>query len=205
MAVAEWNEAGKSWDDDHGLLEPEQIARCGPAEIVEPFHGPVPTQIVSNGEYMPEPQTAQQRLVQARIDELADAASRKLGISRRRFLTSSGGMAAAMCRPTHCDWRSPDGACRTRQRSLVNQGGKVLPLVVGERRWASSCAFRAIDGRLKRCRSMHNIVLCVRVVRLALLHFASGARVKSCALISSRNHRSSEGLEPVATALPGQQ
>jgi len=95
MAAKHWDESGKVWDDDHGLLEPEQIARCSPADSVEPFRGPVPTQIVSNGEYMPEPQTEQQRSVQARIDELAESASGKLGISRRRFLTSSGGMAAA--------------------------------------------------------------------------------------------------------------
>ncbi len=51
--------------------------------------------MVSNGEYMPVMQTEKQRSVQARIDELVDSASTKLGVSRRRFLTSSGGMAAA--------------------------------------------------------------------------------------------------------------
>ncbi len=96
MAVQPWDETGKDWQDDHGLLEPEQIAQCAPADTVEPFRSPVPTQIVSNGEYMPELQSDRQRSVQARIDELVDAASRKLGISRRRFLTSSGGMAAAL-------------------------------------------------------------------------------------------------------------
>src|SRR5262245_34436573 len=95
MAVQKWDETGKLWEDDHGLLDPEQIAKCGPADAVEPFRAPVPTQIVSNGEYMPELQTKKQSSVQQRIEELADSASKKLGISRRRFLTSSAGMAAA--------------------------------------------------------------------------------------------------------------
>lgn len=95
MAVEPWNELGRTWDNDHGLLEAEQIARCGPADTTEVFRSPVPTQIVSNGEYMPGMQTDAQSCVQARIEQLATSASRKLSISRRRFLTSSGGMAAA--------------------------------------------------------------------------------------------------------------
>ena len=70
MADRQWDEAGKTWDDDHGLLEPEQIAMCGPADTAESFRAPVPTRMVSNGEYMPEMQTEKQRLVQSRIDEL---------------------------------------------------------------------------------------------------------------------------------------
>jgi hypothetical protein len=42
------------------------------------------------------PQTAQQKRVEARLEELADEASTKLGISRRQFLAGSGGMAAAL-------------------------------------------------------------------------------------------------------------
>ena len=51
--------------------------------------------MVSNGEYMPHPQTQQQKHDELRIKELADTASKKLGISRRKFLAGSGGMAAA--------------------------------------------------------------------------------------------------------------
>ncbi|OLC17012.1 MAG: hypothetical protein AUH29_03555 [Candidatus Rokubacteria bacterium 13_1_40CM_69_27] len=51
--------------------------------------------MVSNGEYMPHPQTEKQQRVEARIKELADSASKKLGISRRKFLAGTGGMAAA--------------------------------------------------------------------------------------------------------------
>jgi predicted TIM-barrel fold metal-dependent hydrolase len=51
--------------------------------------------MVSNGEYMPHPQTEQQRHVEHRAKELADEASRRLGTSRRQFLAGTGGMAAA--------------------------------------------------------------------------------------------------------------
>ena len=52
--------------------------------------------MISNGEYMPVPQTDQQRRVEARVAELAEAASKKLGVSRRQFLAESGGTAAAL-------------------------------------------------------------------------------------------------------------
>ena len=91
-----WNESGRVWEEDHGLLDAEQVAQCERADIAEPFRSPMPTRMISNGEYMPVPQTEQQRRVEARIEELADTASDKLGISRRAFLRSSGGMAATL-------------------------------------------------------------------------------------------------------------
>jgi len=51
--------------------------------------------MISNGEYMPHPQTEKQKHVEQRIKELAEAASKKLGVSRRQFLSGSGGMAAS--------------------------------------------------------------------------------------------------------------
>ena len=95
MAVEKWNETGKVWDEDHGLLDEQQIAQCARANEAEPFRAPVPTRIVSNGEYMPVPQTKKQKSVEERINELAETAGKKLGVSRRKFLTSAGGMAAA--------------------------------------------------------------------------------------------------------------
>ena len=56
---------------------------------------PIPTQIVSNGEYLPPRQSATQKKVEARIDELADANAGRLGLNRRQFLRTSCGMAAA--------------------------------------------------------------------------------------------------------------
>src|SRR5687768_14703810 len=56
---------------------------------------PIPTQIVGNEEFVPIAQTVQQQQVEAKLNEIADGASKKLGVSRRHFLASSGGMAAA--------------------------------------------------------------------------------------------------------------
>ena len=58
-------------------------------------HTPIPTQIVSNEEFVPMPQTEDQRRVENRINELADHYAQRLGMSRRAFLQTSGGMAAA--------------------------------------------------------------------------------------------------------------
>jgi hypothetical protein len=56
---------------------------------------PIPTQIVSNGEYLPPPQSEPQRRVERRILELADVNGKLLGLSRRQFMQTSCGMAAA--------------------------------------------------------------------------------------------------------------
>lgn len=56
---------------------------------------PIPTQIVGNEEFEPLPQTPDQQRVEQRIFQLADQYSRKLGISRRAFLRTSGGMAVS--------------------------------------------------------------------------------------------------------------
>jgi uncharacterized protein len=56
---------------------------------------PIPTQIVSNGEYLPPRQSATQKRVEARINELADLNGKRLGLDRRRFLRTGCGMAAA--------------------------------------------------------------------------------------------------------------
>ncbi len=96
MAIEKWNESGREWEEDHGLLDAEQVAKCSRADVAEPFRSPIPTRMISNGEYMPVPQTDKQKRVEARIDELSTEASKKLGMERRQFLKSSGGMAAAM-------------------------------------------------------------------------------------------------------------
>ena len=81
--------------EEDSWLSDEQLDRCAPAEE-EPFQSPVPTRMVSNGEYMPFPQTQKQMQVEQRIQELADKVCKKIGISRRDFLGGSGGMAAAL-------------------------------------------------------------------------------------------------------------
>lgn len=59
------------------------------------FGSAVPTQIVSNGEFNPLPQTPNQKKVEERMTELADLHGGKQGMDRRTFLQTSCGMAAA--------------------------------------------------------------------------------------------------------------
>ena len=56
---------------------------------------PVPTQIVSNEEYAPLPPTMEQQRVAHRLREMSRDHAKALGVTRRQFLGSSCGMAAA--------------------------------------------------------------------------------------------------------------
>jgi uncharacterized protein len=57
---------------------------------------PLPTRLVSNEEFPPLPQTAAQRQVEDRILAEAGRLAPRLGLSRREFLRSSGGMALSL-------------------------------------------------------------------------------------------------------------
>src|SRR5205807_6637515 len=56
-------------------------------------HLPVPTQVISNEEYLPIPQTAQQRLLEQELVANAERQAGYLGMDRRRFLRTSCGLA----------------------------------------------------------------------------------------------------------------
>ena len=77
-----------------GWLSEEEVEKVNRIEQQE-FRSPVPTQIVSNGEYNPLPQTEKQRQVEGLIKEFADKYGKKQGMDRRTFLRSASGMAAA--------------------------------------------------------------------------------------------------------------
>jgi hypothetical protein len=70
------------------------LKKRGEAEL--PPVPPIPTQVVSNGEYIPLPKTTRQREVDYRLMEYADRYGRPRGLSRRRFLQTASGFAAAM-------------------------------------------------------------------------------------------------------------
>jgi len=93
--MAKWNESNRRWEPDETLLSDEELSRCTRACDDDRYRTPIPTQMVSNGEYMPAPQSERQKKVEARIGELAEDASRRLGLSRRRFLAGTGGLAAS--------------------------------------------------------------------------------------------------------------
>ena len=66
-----------------------------PAET-HAFPGPIPTQIVSSDEYMPDaPDARASAEVEARTKALGDELARQQGVSRRAFFQTAAGMAAA--------------------------------------------------------------------------------------------------------------
>lgn len=56
---------------------------------------PVPTRIVSNEEYLPLPPNPEQQRVAHRLREASGLHAARLGLTRRQFLASPCGMAAA--------------------------------------------------------------------------------------------------------------
>jgi hypothetical protein len=57
---------------------------------------PIPTRIASNEEFIPPPQSHQEKQYEARLTEISEQAARRQGLSRRDFLRSGSGMAAAL-------------------------------------------------------------------------------------------------------------
>jgi len=58
-------------------------------------HLPIPTQVVSNEEFIPPPQTRKQKMVEHRLNAMVDRYSKRLGVDRRGFLRTASGMATA--------------------------------------------------------------------------------------------------------------
>ena len=54
---------------------------------------PMPTQLVSNEEMIPRRQTENQKKVEHLIGEMAEQKSKKLGLDRRKFMSSTMGLA----------------------------------------------------------------------------------------------------------------
>jgi predicted TIM-barrel fold metal-dependent hydrolase len=57
---------------------------------------PIPARIASNEEFIPPPQSAEQREYEARLAALAEREAKRQGVGRREFLRSGSGMAAAL-------------------------------------------------------------------------------------------------------------
>ena len=75
------------------MLTPEELAKLEGAETL--FPSPIPVQFVSSDEYMPQPQTAQQKEFEARIKDIGADLAKKHNMTRRTFFKTAGGMAAA--------------------------------------------------------------------------------------------------------------
>jgi predicted TIM-barrel fold metal-dependent hydrolase len=57
---------------------------------------PIPSRIASNEEFVPPPQSAEQQQYEARLAQISERAAQRQGRSRREFLRSGSGMAAAL-------------------------------------------------------------------------------------------------------------
>jgi uncharacterized protein len=76
------------------LPDPRELEELLPAET-NSFPSPIPTQFVSSDEFLPSPQTENQKKVEARIKALGSELAKHQGLTRRRFFKSAAGMAAA--------------------------------------------------------------------------------------------------------------
>jgi predicted TIM-barrel fold metal-dependent hydrolase len=61
-----------------------------------PAPAPIPARIASNEEFVPPPQSRQQRAYEERLAEISEWAARRQGLDRRTFLRTGSGMAAAL-------------------------------------------------------------------------------------------------------------
>src|SRR6516165_8120972 len=60
------------------------------------FLPPIPSRIASNEEFVPPPQSAEQKEYEARLEQISERVARRQGRTRRDFLRSGSGMAAAL-------------------------------------------------------------------------------------------------------------
>jgi len=67
--------------------------RKGKRDVLKGVDSPMPTQLVSNEEFIPRPQNRQQKQVEHLIGEMAEEKSKKLGMDRRTFMGSALGLA----------------------------------------------------------------------------------------------------------------
>ena len=88
--------------EDDAWFSDEQLDRLAPADHADEVRSPIPTQMVSNGEYMPIGQTDKQKRVEARLKELSEQAAKQLhcGARLRRWSgTTAGWPAPGPARP----------------------------------------------------------------------------------------------------------
>lgn len=76
------------------FLTRDELSELRPAEEAG-LSSPLPTQIVSSDEYLPAPQTPQQRQVEAYLRDIGTDYGKRQHLTRRRFFQTASGMAAA--------------------------------------------------------------------------------------------------------------
>ena len=109
----------------------------------------MPTQVVSNEEFIPRPQTKQQKQVEYLIGEMAEEKAKTLGMERRAFMASSMGLATCFLANNMVFGSKLLGRRRSRDpragrlRGEVSQGRILHHRRAGplhQRRWPSASA-----------------------------------------------------------------
>src|SRR5687767_14273352 len=100
------------------MLTPEELDKLSGAETL--FPSPIPVQFVSSDEYMPSPQSAQQKQFEARIKELGSQLAKRHGMSRRKFFKTAGGMAAAFAAMNEVHAKSGEPLYRVERNEAAN-------------------------------------------------------------------------------------
>ncbi|NKC12688.1 MAG: amidohydrolase family protein [Gammaproteobacteria bacterium] len=75
-------------------LTDEELKRVKEGQKAAP-RTPIPTRMISNGEFSPLPQSPRQQQFEARINEIGDREAKRHGMTRRGFFGSAAGLAAA--------------------------------------------------------------------------------------------------------------
>ena len=75
--------------------------RKGDKDQASGVDSPIPTQVVSNEEFIPRPQTQRQKQIEDLTMEWGTRNAKKLGMSRRSYMASSMGIATAFL-ATNC-------------------------------------------------------------------------------------------------------
>ena len=110
---------------------------------------PIPTQLVSNEEFIPEPQTLQQKQFEERLIDISTRNARKLGFTRRHFMRTGAGMAAAMqCLAAPAAWPQLRGRLATVSATgeVVAGDDALLVTFAANRDWSPGHVRRLLAG-----------------------------------------------------------
>src|SRR5258706_1183540 len=87
--------------EDDSWFSKAQLERLAPADHADRVHSPIPTQMVSNGEYMPIGQTDKQKEVEARLAAPSQRAAQPPRPLRRHGLDPTTRRAASRLLTSH--------------------------------------------------------------------------------------------------------
>jgi len=85
----------------------------------------MPTQAVSNEEFIPRPQSEPQKQVEQLIGEMSEARAKKLGIDRRAFMASTMGLATCFLAQNKIFCQQGLGRGRNRNLGVSANGGEI--------------------------------------------------------------------------------